>query len=53
MDLSLKHTALPKDVQALQTPFSYYLQDDLKRVEAEEVERFNAGAGRTKDRQIP
>jgi hypothetical protein len=41
MDLSLKHTTLPKEVQNLQTPFASYLQDELKRVEAEEMERFN------------
>lgn len=53
MDLSLKHTSLPKDVQELQTPFSFYLQDSMARVEAEESERFDAGAGRSKERQIP
>lgn len=29
------------------------LQDTLKRVEEEEAERFEVGAGRSKDRQIP
>eukprot|EP00892_Ulva_mutabilis_P011144 jgi/Ulvmu1/8401/UM042_0108.1 len=53
MDISLKHTALPKEMQEQQTPFEYYLQDTLKRVEDEEAERFSAGAGRSKDRQIP
>lgn len=53
MDLSLKHTNLPKDMQEIQTPFSYYLQDSLTRVQAEESERFDAGAGRSKEREIP
>jgi ubiquinol-cytochrome c reductase subunit 7 len=53
LDLSLKHTALPKDLQDKQTPFDFYLQDSLARVEAEEAERFALGAGRTKDRSIP
>lgn len=53
MDLSLKHTSLPKDVQEIQTPFSFYLQDSLARVAAEEAERFDAGAGRSKEREIP
>lgn len=26
MDISLKHTALPKEMQEQQTPFEYYLQ---------------------------
>ena len=53
MDLSLKHTALPKELQEKQTPFAFYLQEELARVRAEEAERFSLGAGRSKDRQIP
>jgi ubiquinol-cytochrome c reductase subunit 7 len=53
MDLSMKHTALPKELQAKQTPFAYYLQDELAKVRAEEAERFALGAGRFKDREIP
>ena len=53
MDLSMKHAELPKDLQAVQTPFAFYLQDEIARVQSEETERFSAGAGRTKERQIP
>ena len=53
MDLNLKHKALPQELQDKQTPFEYYLQDELARVQAEEAERFSLGAGRSKDRQIP
>ncbi|KAK9273914.1 hypothetical protein L1049_018726 [Liquidambar formosana] len=34
MDLSLKHKYLPEDLQAMQTPFRYYLQDMLALVSA-------------------
>ena len=51
MDLSLKHTSLPKDMQEIQTPFNFYLQEPLARVQAEEAERFDAGAGRSKERE--
>ena len=53
MDLNMKHSALPKEMQQKQTPFEFYLQDTLKQVEAEEAERFSLGAGRSLDRQIP
>jgi ubiquinol-cytochrome c reductase subunit 7 len=53
MDLSMKHTSLPKEMQAKQTPFEFYLWDTLSQVRAEEAERFSLGAGRTKDRPIP
>merc|ERR1711920_268187 len=29
MDLSMKHTSLSAEMQAKQTPFLYYIQDDL------------------------
>lgn len=39
MDLSMKHEYLPKDLQAVQTPFRGYLQDMLALVERESKER--------------
>lgn len=53
MDLSMKHSVLPEDLQSQQTPFEFYLQDTIKEVEAEELERSQLGAGRSIDRQIP
>ena len=53
MDLSMKHSHLPYELQKQQTPFEFYLQDTLKAVQAEELERAQLGAGPTKDRQIP
>eukprot|EP01025_Chloroclados_australasicus_P040354 TRINITY_DN4207_c0_g1_i2.p2 TRINITY_DN4207_c0_g1~~TRINITY_DN4207_c0_g1_i2.p2 ORF type:complete len:134 (-),score=15.98 TRINITY_DN4207_c0_g1_i2:330-731(-) len=53
MDLSMKHTSMPKELLERQTPFEFYLQDTLKRVQAEEGERYDAGAPRSKDREIP
>jgi ubiquinol-cytochrome c reductase subunit 7 len=53
MELSMKHTSLPKDLQKLQTPFEWYLQDALAEVRAEKAERYSLGAGAIKDRTIP
>ncbi|XP_043702599.1 cytochrome b-c1 complex subunit 7-2, mitochondrial isoform X3 [Telopea speciosissima] len=35
LDLSMKHEYLPEDMQAVQTPFRYYLQDMLALVKKE------------------
>lgn len=53
LDISLKHTELPKEVQAQQTPFAFYLQDMLAQVKAENEERAALGANRPYDRQLP
>ncbi|KAF8065502.1 hypothetical protein HT031_003103 [Scenedesmus sp. PABB004] len=44
MDLSLKGTTLPEDLQAKQTPFASYLQDTLDEIKAERTERAQLGA---------
>lgn len=53
IDLSGKHSGLPDDLRAQQTPFEPYLQDSLARVEAEEAERAELGSGGSYQRQIP
>lgn len=54
MDLSMKHTSLPKELQAVQTPFAWYLQDTLAEVRAEQAERYALGTGSSRrDRTIP
>lgn len=45
MDLSMKHTYLPADAQALQTPYAFYLTPALREVEGERAERAALGAG--------
>ncbi len=52
-DLSLKHEELPKELQAVQTPFAFYLKDTLDRVKLENEEKQSLGTGRTYDRAIP
>ncbi|XP_010526201.1 PREDICTED: cytochrome b-c1 complex subunit 7-1 [Tarenaya hassleriana] len=44
MDLSMKHEYLPKDLQAMQTPFRSYLQEMLALVKREKAEREALGA---------
>uniref|UniRef100_A0A1J3FJE6 Cytochrome b-c1 complex subunit 7 n=1 Tax=Noccaea caerulescens TaxID=107243 RepID=A0A1J3FJE6_NOCCA len=53
MDLSMKHEYLPKDLQAVQTPFRYYLQDMLALVERERKEREALGALPLYERTLP
>ncbi|KAK3275547.1 hypothetical protein CYMTET_16329 [Cymbomonas tetramitiformis] len=53
MDLSLKHVYLSKDMQAKQTPFLFYAQDQLKEVEAEQAERALLGGASPYNRQLP
>ncbi|XP_021275616.1 cytochrome b-c1 complex subunit 7-2 [Herrania umbratica] len=53
MDLSLKHVYLPKDLQAMQTPFRSYLQDMLALVKKERAEREALGALPLYQRTIP
>eukprot|EP00899_Mesostigma_viride_P024509 jgi/Mesvir1/5242/Mv15363-RA.1 len=53
MDLSMKHTYLPKEMQEKQTPFEYYLQEPLKQVLAEKKERLELGVSPPYNRQIP
>ncbi len=53
MDLSVKHSALPKDIQEQQTPFSYYMKDSLAQITDENAERALLDASRPNERSIP
>lgn len=53
MDLSMKHTYLPKEMQEKQTPFLHYLQEPLQQVQAEADEKEQLGTGRHYERSIP
>ncbi|XP_042521082.1 cytochrome b-c1 complex subunit 7-2, mitochondrial-like [Macadamia integrifolia] len=53
IDLSMKHEYLPEDMQAVQTPFRYYLQDMLAVVKKERAEREALGALPLYQRTIP
>ncbi|XP_057836509.1 cytochrome b-c1 complex subunit 7-1, mitochondrial [Cryptomeria japonica] len=53
MDLSMKHEYLPKELQAVQTPFRGYLYDMLELVKAERKEREALGATPLYERTIP
>uniref|UniRef100_A0A0D6QZB6 Cytochrome b-c1 complex subunit 7 n=1 Tax=Araucaria cunninghamii TaxID=56994 RepID=A0A0D6QZB6_ARACU len=53
MDLSMKHEYLPKELQAVQTPYRTYLQDMLELVQAERKEREALGATALYERTIP
>eukprot|EP00878_Enallax_costatus_P001298 GHUV01001444.1.p2 GENE.GHUV01001444.1~~GHUV01001444.1.p2 ORF type:complete len:121 (+),score=44.84 GHUV01001444.1:292-654(+) len=53
MDLSLKHTTLPAELQAKQTPFESYLQDVLEQVKAERRERRELGGAAPYQRTLP
>lgn len=53
MDLSLKGTFLPKELQEKQTPFEWYLRDVLAEVKAERSERARLGSGAPYQRTIP
>jgi len=53
MDLSMKHTYLPKEMQEKQTPFAFYLSPTLDQVKAERAERASLGAGQPYNRQLP
>lgn len=52
-DLSLKHEELPKQLQQVQTPFGFYLNETLERVKLENDEKASLGTGRRYDRAIP
>ncbi|CAN8326979.1 unnamed protein product [Cochlearia groenlandica] len=53
MDLSMKHEYLPKDLQAVQTPFRGYLQEMLALVQRESKEREALGALPLYQRTLP
>ena len=53
MDISVKHSELPKDLQEKQTPFAYYMKETLAQIEAENQERELLDASRPNERHIP
>nr|UER43498.1 cytochrome bd ubiquinol oxidase 14kDa subunit [Viscum album] len=53
MDHSLKHTYLPEDLQAVQTPFRSYLYDMRRLIKKENKERKALGALPLVQRTIP
>lgn len=53
IDINMKHSALPKEMQEKQTPFDFYLKDTLDLVKLEAEERAEIGAGSPYERQIP
>lgn len=53
MDLNMKHSELPKEMQEKQTPLAFYLRDTLDLVKLEREERARLGAGLPYERQIP
>ncbi|KAJ3705434.1 hypothetical protein LUZ61_009139 [Rhynchospora tenuis] len=53
MDLSMKHEYLPKELQAIQTPYKSYLSDMLALVKREAAEREALGALPLYQRTLP
>ncbi|KAL6769661.1 QCR7 [Auxenochlorella protothecoides x Auxenochlorella symbiontica] len=53
MDMSMKHSELPHEIQEQQTPFNFYLDETLAQVKAENEERKQLGSGRPYDRHLP
>ncbi|KAI5079533.1 hypothetical protein GOP47_0005012 [Adiantum capillus-veneris] len=53
MDLSMKHSHLPKELQEKQTPLEPYLQDMLSLVKAERKERETLGSDVPYNRTLP
>lgn len=53
VDMSLKHSALPKDLQEKQTPFAEYMEDTLTLVRLEAQERAELSTDKPYQRQIP
>ena len=51
--MSVKHSALPKEIQAQQTPFEYYMKDALAQITDENAERALLDASRPNERSIP
>ena len=53
MDLSMKHTYLPKDLQEIQTPYDSYLHPTYLEVQGERNEREELGGTQPYQRHIP
>jgi ubiquinol-cytochrome c reductase subunit 7 len=52
-DISMKHSELPAEVQAVQKPLEGYMGDVLDLVRLENVERAELGTGRPYERHLP
>jgi ubiquinol-cytochrome c reductase subunit 7 len=53
MDASMKHVYLPKELQAKQTPYEFYLQEALEQVKLEREERNKLGSSMPYSRELP
>lgn len=53
VDCSLKKSYLSKDIQDMQTPYAWYLQDTWAEVQAENTEKALLGTGKDYDRSFP
>ncbi|GJP46178.1 hypothetical protein CLOM_g5495 [Closterium sp. NIES-68] len=53
IDISMKHTHLPKELQEKQTPYEFYLQKELHKIKLEREERKALGSDMPYNRQIP
>jgi len=53
IDLNMKHSALPKELQEKQTPFAGYMGDTLELVRLENKERAELGTGIPYQRHLP
>jgi ubiquinol-cytochrome c reductase subunit 7 len=53
IDISMKHSELPKEMQEKQTPFVEYMKDTLDLVRLENKERAELGTGRPYERHLP
>lgn len=52
-DISMKHSELPAEMQAAQTPFAEYAEETLALVRAERAERAEIGTGLPYERHLP
>jgi len=53
IDLNMKHSALPKEMQEKQTPYSFYMEETLDLVRLENQERAELNAGKPYERHLP
>lgn len=53
VDCSLKKSYLSKEIQDMQTPYSWYLKDTWAEVRAENTEKALLGTGKDYDRSFP
>ncbi|KAL0035823.1 hypothetical protein WJX77_004418 [Trebouxia sp. C0004] len=53
VDCSLKKSYLSKEIQDMQTPYSWYLKETWAEVQAENTEKAMLGTGKDYDRSFP